>query len=254
MDQRSAFSGRFCVDQVFPLMRCARLVTSVFIVAILLHACAGPQTRYNYANGYHYVKRGETLFSISWRYNLDYKQVARWNRIAPPYTIYPQQRIRVRPPTNRVATQRKETTPSKATATQRKKTATKPRVVASAPSKWRWPVKGKIIEKYSNKNGGNSGIDIAARAGTSILAAAPGKVVYSGNGLRGYGNLVIIKHNASFLSAYAHNRKLLVKEGQSVKSGQKIAELGDTGTSRAKLHFEIRKNGKPVDPLRYLPR
>jgi len=117
---------------------------------------------------------------------------------------------------------------------------------------WAWPAAGKVIAPFSDS--GNKGVDIAGQSGDSVTAAGAGKVVYVGAGLRGYGNLVIIKHNSSFLSAYAHNQKILVKEGQAVKRGQEIALLGDSDADRPKLHFEIRRQGKPVDPLKYLPK
>ena len=116
---------------------------------------------------------------------------------------------------------------------------------------WSWPAKGKVLAGYSD--GGSKGIDIAGEQGQAVLAAAPGKVVYSGTGLRGYGKLIIIKHNKTYLSAYAHNSQLLVKEGQAIAKGQKIAEMGNSDTDRVKLHFEIRKLGRPVDPAKYLP-
>jgi len=119
-------------------------------------------------------------------------------------------------------------------------------------SGWQWPLQGQIIDAFSPA-GSKKGIDIAGNPGESILAASSGKVVYSGGGLVGYGQLIIIKHDQNFLSAYAHNRKLLVKEGEQVRVGQTIAELGSTGTNRAMLHFEIRQDGTPVDPLQYLP-
>ena len=119
---------------------------------------------------------------------------------------------------------------------------------------WNWPTQGKVIRTYSSKLGGNKGIDISGKIGQPVLAASAGKVVYSGNGLASYGNLIIVKHSDQFLSAYAHNKKLFVREGGEVKRGQKIAELGNTGTSEAKLHFEIRYKGKPVNPLDYLPK
>ncbi len=119
---------------------------------------------------------------------------------------------------------------------------------------WQWPVQGKVISTFKRNTVDRKGIKIAAKEGNSVKAAAAGKVVYSGNGLISYGNLVIIKHNRTYLSAYAHNRKLLVKEGQMIKSGQKIAVLGKTGTESPRLYFEIRKNGKPVNPIKYLPR
>jgi len=116
---------------------------------------------------------------------------------------------------------------------------------------WAWPAGGKLIAGFSE--GANKGVDIAGKSGEAILAAGDGKVVYSGSGLRGYGKLVIVKHNGTYLSAYAHNRNVLVKEGQSVSKGQKIAEMGDSDADQVKLHFEIRRQGKPVDPLKYLP-
>ncbi|WP_265941592.1 peptidoglycan DD-metalloendopeptidase family protein [Dechloromonas sp. A34] len=117
---------------------------------------------------------------------------------------------------------------------------------------WLWPSSGKVVASYSEA--GSKGLDFSGRAGDPVIAAGDGKVVYAGAGLRGYGELVIVKHNATFLSAYAHNRKILVKEGQQVSRGQKIAEMGNTDADSVKLHFEIRKQGKPVDPAQYLPK
>lgn len=120
-------------------------------------------------------------------------------------------------------------------------------------STWRWPTEGKVIETFGASEGGNKGIDIAGSKGQAIIATADGRVVYAGNALRGYGNLIIIKHNDDYLSAYAHNDTMLVREQQEVKAGQKIATMGSTGTSSTRLHFEIRYKGKSVNPLRYLP-
>ena len=126
------------------------------------------------------------------------------------------------------------------------------RTVISDPDRldWIWPAKGRLLEAFSEAT---KGIDIAGKAGEAVTASAAGKVVYSGAGLRGYGKLIIIKHNNTYLSAYAHNNKILVKEGQTVAKGQKIGEMGSTDTDLVKLHFEIRKNGRPVDPLKHLP-
>jgi lipoprotein NlpD len=117
---------------------------------------------------------------------------------------------------------------------------------------WAWPAKGRIVAGFS-ETANLKGIDIAGTPGQAVHASAPGRVVYAGTGLRGYGKLIIIKHNATFLSAYAHNREILVKEGQQVTRGQKIAEMGDTDSDQVKLHFEIRRQGKPIDPTKYLP-
>jgi lipoprotein NlpD len=129
---------------------------------------------------------------------------------------------------------------------------------SAAPSSqrltWKWPANGRLLQRYQPKGNGKKGINIGGRSGEPVRAAAAGKVVYSGSGLGGYGRLIIIKHNKDFLSAYAHNRKLIAREGQWVKQNQVIAQMGRSGTDRVQLHFEIRKRGRPVDPLRYLPR
>ncbi len=236
------------------------------IAIFMLLACVSnnnSKVYYDYDHGYHTVLIGETLYSIAWRHGKDYKQLASWNNIRPPYTIYAGQRLRLTRPqvTSKTYTKKsankptdtsKKSKPVKASNTSASKPVKKP----SKPIKhdWSWPTKGKIISRYSTKVGGNKGIDIEGKPGQDVFAASAGKVVYSGNGLLGYGNLIIVKHSEQFLSAYAHNKKLLVKEGGSVKRGQKIAELGSTGTKTPKLHFEIRQNGKPVDPLKYLPK
>lgn len=132
------------------------------------------------------------------------------------------------------------------------KTLQKP-VAATGNVRWRWPHSGPIIAKFSSSGSVSKGIDIAGKAGDPILAAADGEVVYAGSGLLGYGKLIILNHSGDYLSAYAHNRAILVKEGDKIRSGQKIAEMGETGSNRVKLHFQIRKNGTPTDPLRYLP-
>ncbi|EKO3492243.1 murein hydrolase activator NlpD [Vibrio fluvialis] len=133
------------------------------------------------------------------------------------------------------------------------KTVSKPKPTNDKVAKWLWPTQGRVVKNFSAGDQGNKGIDIAGQRGQSIVSTAAGTVVYSGNALRGYGNLVIIKHNDHYLSAYAHNDRLLVKEGQSVKAGQKIATMGSSGTSSVRLHFEIRYQGKSVNPKRYLP-
>ena len=147
-------------------------------------------------------------------------------------------------------------TPSTPVATEENTTATNANVIAPIASNvaWQWPATGNIIQGFSNSDGGNKGIDIAGSRGQAVKAAAAGRVVYAGNALRGYGNLIIIKHNDDFLSAYAHNDKILVADQQEIKAGQEIAKMGSSGTNAVKLHFEIRYKGKSVDPTRYLPR
>lgn len=229
---------------------------------------------------YHVVEPGETLYSISWSYGHDYRAVAKWNRIPPPYIVKKGERLRVIPPV-RTASQKSHTgqrnvQSSQNTVHKESKASADKKVVKTASSKndltntrsrkpfvWQWPIKtGQIVQKFDASNPGKKGVDVAGKLGQPIFASAPGEVVYSGSGLSRYGKLIIIKHNDMFLSAYAHNKRLLVKEGEVLKAGQKIAEMGgsnnQSGTNadhyNARLHFEIRRNGKPVDPLRYLPR
>jgi len=193
------------------------------------------------------VRKGDSLYALAKQYNVSARQLASINGLKSPYTIKPGQTLQL------TAT---KTDPAPTTTS--KKTTTTSISAASLPAdnrkiSWQWPVQGKLITTFKSNNTGRKGIDIAGNEGKDIRAAASGKVVYSGNGLISYGNLLIIKHNRTYLSAYAHNRKLLVKEGETVKAGQKIAELGKTGADSARLHFEIRKNGKPVNPLKFLP-
>ena len=276
--------------------------------------------------GSYEVARGDTLYSIAFRKGVDFRDLAQWNGIAAPYTIWPGQRLTLSPPratTTRVASApvvppHHATIPSSAPAqgfetvppapatpaslgtaahvavapaparppavpampapSQPAATATTAVVpvagvptpaaappppapataVASGPARavsgvnWRWPAEGSLISRFRSSDA-IPGIEIAGKQGDPVRAAADGVVVYSGNGLVGYGELVIIKHNESFLSAYGHNSKRLVKEGQRVSAGQQIAEMGSTGASRNELEFQIRKDGNPVDPLGYLP-
>jgi len=209
----------------------------------------------------HIVKPKETLFSVAWRYGWDYKELASANSISAPYIIYPGQKLNVgRSSAKKVYQPNKNLTKSKSVSKRpvasAYKSASEPPKPASTGDRpdWVWPSEGKLIAKFSSKTPINKGIDIAGRLGESVHAAAAGSVVYAGSGLLGYGNLVIVKHNDEFLSAYAHNKRLLVKENQQVKAGQVIAEIGSSGTDKVKLHFEIRRQGKPVDPLRYLPK
>ncbi len=213
---------------------------------------------------FYQVIAGDTLYSIAWRYKLDYKELAKWNGIRSPYLIHVGEKLRLTPPAGKpvtvIAKKDKPKPTSKSSGEGKKNTpeirkATSPKAsLEKFPKKltWQWPAKGKLIQ--SQTVSGRNGIDIAGKMGQTVRAAASGKVVYSGSGLVGYGNLIIIKHNNSFLSAYAHNSHLLVNEGMRVQSGQPIAEMGNTGTNRVKLHFEIRKDGKSVNPLKYLPK
>jgi len=211
----------------------------------------------------HEVAKGETLFSIAWAYGLDYRGLARANGIGNSYTIHPGQVLKLTDDVEVVAPRNSGSkasappavkTPA-ATASTPRNPVNKPVIknIADGEIRWLWPASGKIIQGFSAGSDGNKGIDLAGKLGDAVAASAAGKVVYAGTGLVGYGQLIIIKHNDRFLTAYAHNRVMLVKEGESVKAGQKIAEIGSSGVEKVKLHFEIRRDGKPVDPEAYLP-
>lgn len=211
------------------------------------------------------VRRGDSLYRIAKQQGVKPGHLAAWNGLRKPFRLYPGQKLRLAAPgTETAATARKperRQAGTKTTAKDPRKAPTRP--VAGPPETvrdpapastgtWVWPTRGNIIERFSASSA-RKGIDIGGQRGQAIVASAPGSVVYQGSGLRGYGQLIIIKHNEDFLSAYAHCQKIVVKEGEPVKRGQKIAEMGSTGTDRNKLHFEIRYRGKPVDPLKHLP-
>jgi lipoprotein NlpD len=234
-----------------------------FLIAVFLFSTISACADNNYAPvrdlekprkvlwGTHRIQPGETLYYIAWRYGRDYRELAAANNIPPPYLIKPGEFINLRAKplySARPAAPRKKTAKAEKRVTRTSVKAHKGRV------SWSWPLKGTIISTFSASGvAANKGIDIKGKPGSSIKAAADGVVVYSGSGLIGYGNLVIVKHSDVYLSAYAHNKQIFVKERNNVKGGQKIAEIGSTGTTITKLHFEIRKNGKPVNPLKYLP-
>jgi lipoprotein NlpD len=237
---------------------------------------------------YYVVRRGDTLYSIAWNLGMNYRELASINDIRSPYTIYKDQRLLVKPAAGQqratpTALQPQPTVtasaaPAGTAAVQpAAKPATKPAAspqsaVASATTgkaataasqnsaapaydgKWVWPTRGRVLSQFQPSATGKKGIDIGGHADQPVNAAANGMVVYAGSGLVGYGRLIIVKHNESLLSAYGHNNKLLVNEGEHVSAGQMIAKMGSSGTNRNQLYFEIRKNGKPTDPLGYLPK
>jgi lipoprotein NlpD len=286
-------------------------------------SAAAPAARTPVPGGSYDVVKGDTLYSIAFRKGVDFRDLAQWNDIAAPYTIWPGQQLKLSP--SRAAVAAGKPAPTSATpahvaagstvaaapvfepanapvAPATSSTATAPAGVAAskksakpAPAStaaastvvpvagmptpppaalpppapaatsvpagasravsglaWRWPAEGELLKRFQSSDA-IPGIEIAGKSGDPVRAAAEGVVVYSGNGLVGYGELVIVKHNDSFLSAYGHNRKRLVKEGQRVTAGQQIAEMGSTGATRNELEFQIRKDGNPVDPLGYLP-
>ncbi|MDP4548769.1 peptidoglycan DD-metalloendopeptidase family protein [Marinobacter sp. MDS2] len=225
--------------------------------------------------GSHVVKSGETLYGIAWRYGRDYRELGDANGLKPPWEIRAGQVLRLdrkgrirhadnssaqakrkpvaKPPASRTSSNKAAPVKSVSKAPPVRRSGS-PGSQTVANIKWRWPHAGTVIASYSTSGKVNKGIDIVGRPGDAVRAAADGSVVYAGDGLLGYGNLIIVNHNEHYLSAYAHNRKILVQEGEGVKAGQVIAELGSSGTDKPMLHFEIRKNGNPVDPSRYLPR
>ncbi|GAA6136193.1 peptidoglycan DD-metalloendopeptidase family protein [Oceaniserpentilla sp. 4NH20-0058] len=268
-------------ERLVQLLKCQknhqfRVFTQIPLLSVLLVFCFGltactgfvsVEEKFNPVSSdrdIHIVQKSETLFALAWRYGWDYKALASANKIAYPYTIYPGQKLNIRQDATPLATSHKSAsktlTKNKGSKNTQVKSAykTSPQmpkpVVSNVNQQWHWPAQGKVIAKFSTKAPANKGIDIEGSLGESVFAAGAGSVVYAGSGLLGYGNLVIIKHDDQFLSAYAHNKKLLVKENQNVKAGQVIAEIGSSGTNKVKLHFEIRHKGKPVDPLRYLPK
>lgn len=271
----------------------------IMLLAALLVACASPsgtapvddrsrggQRAAQVTSGSHVVQRGDTLYSIAFRYGWDWKALAANNGLRQPYTIYPGQRLSLatrggasgsarRPATAATPATRTSTrssTPAQTAVTSRPSPAAtpaptpsarptpaptstpKPTTVPGSVSGWQWPAQGPLIARFQSNGSLNKGIDIAGQLGQPVKAAANGVVVYAGRGLLGYGDMIIIKHDETYLSAYAHNSRLLVKEGDQVKAGQSVAEMGNTGTDRVKLHFEIRRRGQPVDPLGYLPK
>jgi lipoprotein NlpD len=206
------------------------------------------------------VHRGDTVYRIATGNGISPLDLAMWNSIAPPYTIHPGQRLRLypsadsRPPApSSVPSASSAERPAPPVAIQREPSPPTPTAAPASALAWRWPADGTVSSRYAPGEATRQGIDIDGREGAPVRAAADGVVVYSGSGLVGYGELVIVKHNDAWLSAYGHNRTRLVSEGQRVSAGQPIAEMGHTGASHDMLHFEIRYNGKPVDPLQYLP-
>lgn len=230
--------------------------------------------------GRYLVRPGDTLYSISFRFGWDWKALAAHNGIGAPYLLRPGDYVRFDGPLKSGISRQAVVAPPRPSVPA--KPAAKPIPQPSSPpipkpstaavarpsvpaapvrtlanrsvAAWTWPAAGTMVGRFAPNGSLNKGIDIAGELGQPVLAASDGMVVYAGSGLRGYGELLIIKHDDVYVSAYGHNRRLLVREGQQVKAGQTIAEMGSTGTDRVKLHFEIRRQGKPVDPLQYLPR
>ena len=261
------------------------------VMALLLAACGNripapveerstepPRPMQTQDDGQYLVQRGDSLWMIAFHFGLDHRELARWNDIGPPFVIHPGDALRLTPPPRAATTRPAGPPPSARTQTPQApspeaqapipkptpRAATNPpqqqieaptrqqSVPANGPLAWQQPAKGRLLRGFVANNPSRNGWDITAEPGAPIVAAAAGEVVYSGSGLIGYGELIIIKHNDKILSAYAHNRARLVSEGDAVTAGQVIGEMGRNDRNEVVLHFEIRENGKPVDPGKYV--
>lgn len=261
------FTDKNCVNKILPLLFLALTACSQPpVVPIEDQSFAKPKKTIHIAGS------GDTLYSIAFLAGLDYKELAAWNNISDSYLIKRGQKISLIKPENNSAqadvtndvikpintqSSQIEIQPPQVVETTSKIQANKPEVAnlnfTPFDNSWRWPIAANNIVNYKKSNQ-NKGLEIVSQRGVDVNASAAGKVVYAGNGLKGYGNLIIIKHNETYLSAYAHNQSINVKEGDQISQGQKIAEVGSSDTNQAKLHFEIRKNGKPISPLGLLPK
>ena len=273
-----------------------RIALLLWLVAGLLQGCGPswspvenrPGANDSYVltpDGRYRVRRGDSLYTIAFRFGLDWRDLAKWNGIHSPYTIYPKQELRLSPPPSRSSSEvvtRPARSPAATVSTDQRvaepdlraapdSAVTKPvspapdpepvaEVVesrvpppASVSGGWMWPTEGRLLSTFKANDPTRNGIEIGGSEGQPIVAAAAGEVVYSGSGLIGYGELIIVKHSDRMLSAYAHNRKRLVSEGQTVATGELLAEMGRDDRNKPMLHFEIRVNGTPQDPLKFLP-
>jgi len=226
------------------------------------------------SDGTYQVRSGDTLYAIAFDHDEDVRNLAKWNQISSPYVIFPGQKLRLSAPPETAATSKGSSavkisaakTPGQATTTtvdsptkssRPGSTPASSKAPASNirdPESWKWPTRGRVLRAYVAGDPARNGLDIAGKEGQGVIASANGQVVYSGNGLIGYGELIIIKHSEKMLSAYAHNKVRLVKEGEQVSVGQKIAKMGRNAGNEQILHFEIRVRGKPVNPVTYLPK
>ena len=236
-------------------------------------------------DGHYRVRRGDTLHAIAFNFGMDWRDIADWNSIRSPYIIYPDQELRLSAPAGKHSQKQSpvpvassggtgaaksdtgtrsssnktvvKAAPAKSSTStsydNAGKSETRKAVTTADPRKWLWPADGRVISNFKPNDPARKGVDIGGKEGQAVIASAAGEVVYSGSGLIGYGELIIIKHSERLLSAYAHNRKRLVAEGQQVTGGERIAEMGRNDRNQAMLHFEIRLNGSPQDPLKYLP-
>ena len=216
-------------------------------ISICLFIAACQPSLVDYASRTHVVRPGDTLYTIAWTYGVDYRSLARWNSINDPDRILVGQRLNLRQGSGfRPASSGSSTTSTGPRA------APLPEPVTLPAPQWQWPTRGNVVMNFGSKDGIDSGIGITGANGQPIVASADGRVVYAGAGLIGYGQLVIIKHNDTYLSAYGHTEQVRVSQGQDVQKGQQIAQMGIGPQRQPRLHFEIRRNGRPVDPMGFL--
>lgn len=230
---------------------------SAVALCLALAGCGGAALRWEPDT--YTVRAGDSLYAIAWRYRVDYRDLARWNDLDDPDLIHPGQRLRLSGRAGSASPV--ERTPPAPPRITRAEPARPGQTTQPAPPRrsqpvmpvptWTWPADGRLLAPFGEATG--KGIDIGGVVGDPVRAAAAGRIVYSGSGLIGYGQLIIIKHNNTYLSAYGHNSSLLVEQGDDVQQGQRIAGMGEGPNRKPVLHFEIRLNGKPVDPLRHLP-
>lgn len=230
-------------------------IISCLLMSFLLAACSSKNTgnEGTFKGSIYTVKRGDTLYRISRMTGTSVGDLAKMNNLSAPYKLLVGQRLETKGSVSRSSSKKvataKKSAPARAAAPAALPKVTLPPVGSRC---WLWPAKGKVVEAYSYSDGGNKGIDIAGSRGQPIFASGAGSVVYAGDQLRGYGNLVMIKHNEDYITAYAHNDKILVTTGQKVKAGQKIATMGSSGSSSVLLHFQLRYRATAIDPQRYL--
>jgi len=246
-------------------------LAGALVASLLLAACSGAFVERTFNPAIYTVQPNDTLYSIAWRYRLDPQDLARWNGIDEPDELQVGRRIRLRPPADGTA-------PASEPAPTSGESAAAPAAAAEAsdernrggnavteagsagqpeasgePGQWAWPTQGRVVGTFTDGRVAGRGLDIAGEVGQPVKATQAGEVVYSGDGLQAYGRLVIIRHADDYISAYAHNEEVLVREGDRVTGGQQIARMGKARDDAAMLHFEIRRSGDPVDPLDYLP-
>jgi lipoprotein NlpD len=221
---------------------------AIFLCCLLFLTACGGATRWQDTPQTHIVRRGETLFAICWRYGKDPADIAAWNRLGDGSLIYPGQVLRLTGPAKRAANSSGTRSP-----TPDRDARPLPKIPAQPAPQWRWPTAGRVDVGFGEKPGPGTGILIDGKSGQSIHAAAAGSVVYAGSGLIGYGKLIILKHNETYLSAYGYGASLLVSEGDVILQGEKIATMGEGPERKPRLHFEIRRNGQPIDPQPFLP-